>query len=71
MEHSNEQKALLRELSMNPVWGSLLRDIEAMNSVPRYKRGGDKSAEEKQAEWIYRSGMDAAIEKVLRYLGYD
>ena len=71
MAHSNEQKALLRELSMNPVWGSMLRDIEAMGGVPRYQRRGDKSAEEKQADWIYKSGMDAAIEKVLRYLGYD
>ena len=71
MQHSNEQKALLLELQMNPVWASLLRDIKTMGGVPRYKPGGDKTPDDKNAEWQYRSGIDAGIEKVLRYLGYD
>jgi hypothetical protein len=69
--HSNEQKALLRELAMNPIWTSILADIDAMCARPRYKLTGDKSHDDKVAEMIYRSAVDDTLEKVLLYLGYD
>lgn len=66
-----EQKALIKELQMNPVWGSILDDIAAMRGVPRYKQRDGDDEEKKRADWIYRSGIDAGIEKILGYLRYD
>lgn len=71
MSLNNAQKALLKDLEMNPVWGSLLQDIAAMRSVPRYSPRGDDHEDKKTRDWIYRSGMDAGIEKILGYLRYD
>ena len=68
---SNEQKALLKELSMNPIWGSILLELDAMRAIPRYRPGPEKAAEEKTQEWVYRSGIDAGIEKALLFLGYE
>lgn len=62
---------LLKELSMNPVWGSILVTLDQQRSIPRYRPGDEKPPEEKTQEWIYRSGVDAGIEKALLFLGYE
>ena len=62
---------LLKELRMNAVWGSILVALDEDRSVPRYRPGDEKSPEEKTQEWIYRSGVDAGIEKALLFLGYE
>lgn len=56
---------------MDPVWGSLLDDIAAMRGVPRYKPRSDDVEDRQTRDWIYRSGIDAGIEKILGYLRYD
>lgn len=59
---------------MNQLYGSMLDEIESQRYVPRYKpvKGEQgKSLDERTADWLYRSGVDAGIEMVLRYLGYE
>jgi hypothetical protein len=70
MSLNDQQKALIKDLQMNPVWGSILEDIAAMRDVPRYSPR-ERDEREKVSDWIYRSGIDAGIEKILGYLRYD
>ena len=70
MSLNNAQKALLKELQMRPEWASLLRDIDAMRGIPPYKRRDDDE-QKKVHDWIYQSGIDAGIGKILGYLRYD
>ena len=68
---SADQKALLQELSMNPVWASLLSDIDQhFRKDFRYKPS-DESEAKKNANWAYNSGMDRRLEDVLKLLGHD
>ena len=65
---TNEQKMLLRDLSMNPVFGSLLEEIDSHSGLPRWKRSEDSTQQE---FWIYRSGYTDGIEFVLKLMGYE
>ena len=65
MDLNNEEKMLIKELRMDPRWGSILDKINDSRRVPRYAPGKEKS------DWEYRSGIDVGIENVLGYLGYD
>jgi len=68
---SADQKALLQELSMNPVWASLLNDIDLhFRRDFRYKPSDEPEAE-KNANWAYASGMDRRLEDVLKLLGHE
>ena len=68
---SPNQKALLKELSMNPAWVALLEDIShQLHRDFRYKPD-DKPEDKKHAEWAYRSGVDCGTSNVLKLLGYE
>jgi hypothetical protein len=67
-----QQKALLKELSLNPVWISLLASIrESLSAAPRWKRSGEdgRTEEEKRAEWIHHSGKLDELDNILLILG--
>ncbi len=63
----NEQKKLLADLSMSPVWSSLMRIIDD-DKVPGYKKGKDT---EQVNDWVYQSGVVAGKQYVLKLLRYD
>ena len=64
---NSEQQMLIRELSRNPVFGSILIGL----SKPQVKRYSPKGEceEKKIHEWIYRSGIDQGTRNVLQHLG--
>ena len=67
---NSDHKALLQDLSMQPVWASLLREIDDhFKRDFRYKPSDDPDTT-KSADWAYYSGMDRRLEDVLKLLGY-
>ena len=68
---SVDQIALLKDLSMNPTWASLLQDIDAQFKRDFRYKPSDDPEDSKNAEWAYSSGMDRRLEDVLRLLGYE
>lgn len=65
------QDRLLSELNRDPVWAELMRDVKSIGGTPRFKPSKEKPRSEQEAEWIYRSGIDAGVAAVLAYLRYD
>ena len=67
-----QQRALLLDLNLNPVWVSILDDLKtSLSAAPRWKRSGDdgRSEEEKRAEWIHHSGKLDELDNILLILG--
>jgi hypothetical protein len=66
-----EQKIYLERLKMDPLWASILKDIEKQcQQKPQYKRD-DKDEVKKINEMIFNSGMDRQLDNVLALLGYE
>ena len=71
MVFNGEQKLLLKELSRNPVWGSVLKDMEThLRRKIRYKKD-DKDELKKLHELIHAAGMDQQLDNVIGLLTYD
>ena len=65
------EKALLRDLSMNPTWGGVLRKLaEFHRPVPKYTPDQGTSKEQ-ELDWIYWSGVDRARSDLLKLLGHE
>jgi hypothetical protein len=61
----------IEKLKMDPLWASILADIEKQcRQKAQYKRD-DKDETKKVHEMIYNSGMDRQLHNVLALLGYE
>ncbi len=69
MKLSAVQQAKIRDLSRDPVFGSILDDISKDTTPPRWKPKGDET--EKHNRWIYKSGYGDAIDFMVKLLGYE
>jgi len=70
MNLTNEEKALVLDLSRNPVFTGLLQKISTeTKQVPKWKKDGDEAA--KHHQWVNSSGFVGGIEFVLKLLRYD
>lgn len=67
---NNEEKALVLDLSRNPVFTGLLQKISTdTRQTRKWKKGGDETA--KHHEWIHSTGFVEGREYVLKLLRYD
>lgn len=57
---TEEQKAFLKELKFNPLWGEILDQIS--HPIPRFHP-------DKKLNWEYESGRSFEAEKIRKLLG--
>ena len=66
---TDTEKALVRELSMNPAFASICRKARTHQKLPRWRRGSKEPDQE--SNWKYRSGFLDGVDFVLNLLGYN
>jgi hypothetical protein len=66
---SEVEKALLRELAMNPTWGSVLTKLREFHRLPPRYKPGERESRAQELDWIYWSGVDQARTDLLKLLG--
>ena len=65
MNLSKRQESLLKNLLDDDAWVALLDQIEADAQVKAWKPSKDKGEDEKNAQWIYQSGMQRKVSDIL------
>lgn len=63
-----EQQRRVNDLSRDPVFTGILREMDSHARLPKWKKTDDSTQSE---NWIYRSGYVDGIEFVLKLLGYE
>ena len=62
---TKQQQGLLKGLLNDDVWVSLLNDIEADRLIRPWKPSMKLSEDEKNAQWIFDSGIKRGISDIL------
>lgn len=59
------QRAMFRDLHMNPLFGEFCQDME------RHKKSLKWKPNRSEAEWAHATGFGEGIDFVLKHMGYD
>ena len=70
MNLTDSEKALVRDLSRNPDFASIMRKFDEAASVPRFRKETKVDDEAQTRNWIRASGYRDAMDFVLIVLGY-
>lgn len=65
---TKQQISLLRDLSRNPIWMSLLDDLDGAVEIRPYKLSSNDSEEAKHARFIWESGAKFHNKDILTIL---
>ncbi len=65
MNLSKRQEIILKNLLDDDAWVALLDQIEADAQIRPWKPSKDKGEDEKNAQWIYQSGMQRKVSDLL------
>lgn len=72
MNLTPQQDALLKDLALNEVWRSLLRDIkEDPETKIRPWKPNEDDEERKHFKWVFESGISKGIDKILTILSLE
>ena len=65
MNLSKRQETILKNLLDDDAWVDLLNQIEADAEIKPWKASEKKGEDEKNAQWIYQSGMKRKVSDLL------